>query len=266
MNEFPAVPPPLCRFPAGLLEVSIHASGEDLGRAAAALVAARLREVLAVKATARFIMATGNSQIPYTASLLREQALPWERIECFHMDKYVGMAADHPASFRRWMRERVEIPAHPRAFHYIRGDSPDPAAECARYAALLAAAPVDVISLGVGENGHIAFNDPPVADFNDPVDVKIVALDEACRRQQVGEGHFPDLASVPTHAITLTIPTLLRPASIFCLVPEARKAAAVKATLEGPIGTACPASILRRSGNARLFLDRQSAGLLGSGK
>ncbi len=266
MNDFPAVPPALRRFQAGLLEVEVHAGGEDLGRAAASAVAARLREVLAKKTTARYIMATGNSQIPFTASLLREHRLPWDRIECFHMDEYVGMDANHPASFRRWMRERVEIPAHPRAFHYIRGDSPDPAAECARYAALLAAAPVDVITLGVGENGHIAFNDPPVADFNDPVDVKAVALDEACRRQQVGEGHFPDMAAVPTHAITLTIPTLLRPASIFCLVPEGRKAAAARRTLEGPIGTACPASILRRSGNARLFLDRESAGLLGSGQ
>jgi len=260
-NPLP-VPSAIRSFRADKLQVDIFRTNEEMGRAAASAVAACLRQVLASKETARVILATGNSQFSYTASLLSDFDLPWNRIECFHMDEYVGMDANHPASFRRWMRERVESNAHPRAFHYIRGDSPDPQAECARYAALLAARPIDVISLGVGENGHIAFNDPPVADFNDPVAVKIVPLDEACKQQQVGEGHFPDLAAVPTHAITLTIPTLLNVESIFCLVPEARKAAAVRAALEGPIATACPASILRKSPNARLFLDAQSAALL----
>jgi glucosamine-6-phosphate deaminase len=249
-------------FSAGSLRVEVYRSNAEMGRAAAAQVAARLGQALAGGKIARFIMATGNSQISYTASLLQDFGLPWDRIECFHMDEYVGMDANHPASFRRWMRERVESVVHPRAFHYIRGDAPDPQAECARYAALLQAAPIDVISLGIGENGHIAFNDPPVADFNDPKAVKIVPLDDTCKRQQVGEGHFPDLASVPTHAISLTIPTLLAPAAIFCLVPESRKAAAVRDTLEGPIATSCPASILRRSSRARLFLDADSAALL----
>lgn len=262
MSTSPSVPHPVRSFQADQLQVDIFVTNEDMGRAAAAAVAARLGEVLAEKPVARVILATGNSQFTYTASLLRDFSLPWDRIECFHMDEYVGMDADHPASFRRWMRERVESQAHPRAFHYIRGDSPDPQAECARYAALLAAAPIDLISLGVGENGHIAFNDPPVADFNDPVGVKIVPLDDACKRQQVGEGHFPNLAAVPTHAITLTIPTLLNVASIFCLVPEARKAAAVRDALQGPITTRCPASILQKTTNARLYLDAQSAALL----
>ena len=264
MSNQSSPPPPARAFRAGSLRVEIWGSNAEMGRAAAAQVAACLRQALAAKKTARFIMATGNSQISYTASLLKDHGLPWDRIECFHMDEYVGMDANHPASFRRWMRERVESVVHPRAFHYIRGDSSDPQAECARYAALLKAAPIDVISLGIGENGHIAFNDPPVADFNDPLAVKIVPLDEACKRQQVGEGHFPDLASVPTHAITLTIPTLLAVADVFCLVPESRKAEAVRQALEGPISTACPASILRRSPQARLFLDAHSAALLKS--
>jgi glucosamine-6-phosphate deaminase len=262
MSDSPTAPPSLRTFRAGRLPVDVFRTNDDLGRAAAAAVAARLRQVLAGKETARVILATGNSQFSYTSSLLSDFALPWHRIECFHMDEYVGMDANHPASFRRWMRERVEMRAHPLAFHYIRGDNPDPQAECARYAALLAARPIDVISLGVGENGHIAFNDPPVADFNDPAAVKIVPLDEACKRQQVGEGHFPDLAAVPTHAITLTIPTLLNVAAIFCLVPESRKAAAIRDALEGPVATACPASVLRGCSNARLFLDVQSAALL----
>jgi glucosamine-6-phosphate deaminase len=252
----------LRRFSVDQLPVEVFATGEVLGRGAAAAVAGALAQVLARKKVARVIMATGNSQMAYTTSLLRDYALPWERIECFHMDEYVGLSADHPASFRRWMRERVESVAHPRAFHYIQGDGPDPAAECRRYAALLAAAPIDVISLGIGENGHIAFNDPPVADFADPAAVKIVELETACKQQQVGEGHFRDLASVPTHAITLTIPTLLHVDQIFCIVPERRKAAAVQQTLEGPIATSCPASILRRQANARLLLDAESASLL----
>ena len=265
MSNQSAPPSAVRAFRAGALSVEIYRSNAELGRAAAAQVAARVREALAKKPVVRFILATGNSQISYTASLLADYGLPWDRIECFHMDEYVGMDENHPASFRRWMRERVVSVVRPKAFHFIRGDAPDPQAECARYAALLQAAPIDLISLGIGENGHIAFNDPPVADFQDPAAVKIVPLDEACKRQQVGEGHFPDLASVPTHAITLTIPTLLAPAAIFCLVPESRKAGAVRNALEGPIATSCPASILRRSPQARLFLDAQSAALLKSG-
>jgi glucosamine-6-phosphate deaminase len=244
------------------MPVAVYRDSAELGRAAAVLVAARLRKVLAARETARYVMATGNSQIDFTRSLLDDHDLPWGRIECFHMDEYVGIGADHPASFRRWMRERVETRVHPRAFHYINGDAPDPRAECARYAALLAARPIDLVTLGIGENGHIAFNDPPVADFDDPVLVKIVELDEACKRQQVGEGHFPDLASVPTQAITLTIPALVGAESLFCLVPDSRKARAVRNTVTGPIATSCPASVLRRFAKVSLLLDAQSASLI----
>jgi len=250
------------RFHVDQVSVEIFPSNEELGRAAAAAVATCIERILEKKKTLRFIMATGNSQLAYTVSLLRDFRLPWDRIECFHMDEYVGLSAEHPASFRRWMRERVESVAHPRAFHYIEADRGDPQAECRRYAALLAAAPIDVVSLGIGENGHLAFNDPPVADFHDSQAVKIVQLDDACKQQQVGEGHFPSLAAVPTHAITLTIPTLMQVAHIFCIVPERRKAEAVRNALEGPIATTCPASALRRQANARLLLDADAASLL----
>ena len=244
------------------LRVEVLSDNGELGTASAAAVAGCLQRALIKKRIARLVIGTGNSQLSYTASLLRDHSLPWDRIECFHLDEYVGLGAGHPASFRRWMRERVASVIHPRAVHYIDGDASDANAECRRYAALLAAAPIDAVSIGIGENGHIAFNDPPAADFNDPEPVKVVELDEACKRQQVGEGHFPDLASVPTHAITLTVPTLMKAANIFCIVPEARKAKAVKNALEGTIGTSCPASILRRHSHARLFLDADAAGLL----
>lgn len=251
-------------FRAGLLRCEIYPDREAMGRAAAAAVAAALRSALAKKDIVRFIVATGTSQDAYVASLVRDHPLPWDRIECFHMDEYVGVSADHPASFRRYLRERIAeaVRPPPRAVHYVQGDAADVKAECARYAALLAAAPVDVVSLGIGENGHIAFNDPPVADFNDRAAVKVVALDEGCKRQQVGEGHFPNLDAVPKHAITLTIPTLMRVKALFAIVPDARKAEAVRNALEGPVATRCPASILRQHPSARLFLDVSAAGLL----
>jgi glucosamine-6-phosphate deaminase len=255
-------PQPLCTLTAGLMPVAVYRDPAELGLAAAAAVGAHLRELLATRDTVRYVLATGNSQIEFTKSLLADTGIEWRRIECFHMDEYVGIRPDHPASFRRWMRERVETRVHPRAFHYIEGDSPDPEAECKRYARLLSEAPIDLITLGIGENGHIAFNDPPVADFDDPKLVKIVRLDEACKQQQVGEGHFPDLLSVPTHAITLTIPALVGASRLFCLVPEGRKARAVRDTVKGPIATSCPASILRRFAKASFLLDGQSAGLI----
>ncbi len=144
------------------------------------------------------------------AVLVEETAdVPWAETVVFHMDEYVGVGPDHPAGFQRWIRERIVIPTRPKAAHYLEGRA-DPAAECSRYAALLAALPLDLCCLGIGENAHLAFNDPPVADFNDPLDVKVVELDAACRHQQVNEGHFPDLDSVPTQAVTVTIPALLR--------------------------------------------------------
>jgi glucosamine-6-phosphate deaminase len=178
------------------------------------------------------------------------------------MDEYLGISDQHPASFRRFLREKVAETVRPGTFHYLAGDCDEPLNECARYGALLGEQPIDVCLLGIGENGHIAFNDPPVAHFADPHPVKLVRLDEACRRQQVGEGHFPHLDAVPQYAFTLTIPTLCAARRMVCVVPDQRKAVAVRDTLRGPIETRCPASWLRRQAHATLHLDLASASLL----
>ena len=180
----------------------------------------------------------------------------------FHMDEYIGLPAQHPASFRLWIKTRVEDQVPLAAANYIHGDAPDVDAEIARYSALLAAAPIDCAFVGFGENGHIAFNDPPSADFDDPVSLKIVELDSACRRQQVGEGHFKDIDSVPETAITITCSGLFAADAWICCVPERRKADAVRDALTGPITTACPASVVRRHPAAWVFLDEGSASLL----
>lgn len=207
------------------------------------------------------MVATGNSQIAFMDALTR-QSIDWNRVDVFHMDEYLGISDDHSASFRLWIKTRLEDKVHPRHMHYIQGDSPDPDAEILRYSALLEAAPIDVAFVGFGENGHVAFNDPPTADFNDPLTVKRVQLDEACRQQQAGEGHFKDLASVPREAITVTCPGLFRARAWVSCVPEGRKAKAVKCALEGPISTACPASLIRNHPDATLYLDADSAALL----
>lgn len=229
-----------------------------MGRAAAAAAANALNEAIAANGEARVILASAPSQNELLQHLLAAP-IDWSRVTIFHMDEYVGLGADHPASFRSYQQQHVLSRIKPRAFHGIRGEAPDAEAECRRYAALLAEAPIDVVCLGVGENGHLAFNDPPVADFADPVLVKVVELDEVCRQQQVNDGCFPTLDAVPRHAITLTIPALLGGRELFCVVPGPRKAAAVRATLRGSIDTSCPASILRRHPRARLYLDTASA-------
>ncbi|HEX6972091.1 MAG TPA: glucosamine-6-phosphate deaminase [Limnochordia bacterium] len=244
------------------LLVEIHPSADAAGRAAAERAAASLRWLIAQRGGARAAFATGTSQFPFVAALRKQTGIDWSRVEAFHLDEYLGMSADHPASFRRWLIERIQRPLRPGAFHFLQGDAPDAQAECARYAALLEANPIDIGFVGIGENGHIAFNDPPVADFDDPARVKVVTLDEACRRQQLGEGWFPTLDAVPTHALSLTVPAIMAFARIVSVVPEARKADAVRAALEGPLSTACPASILRTHPHAILFLDRDSAAQL----
>ena len=249
-------------FRAGKMQVYVFASGQELGTAAAEHTARILTRAVEEHGSARVIVATGNSQLAFVDALRERAEIPWQAITAFHMDEYAGMTDDHPASFRRWIRERIEEPLRPKEVHYLAGDAVDLAAECRRYEALLRAAPIDLVCMGIGENGHIAFNDPPVADFHDPVWVKIVELDEACRRQQVGEGHFAGLDDVPTHALSLTVPALLAPRALQVVVPEQRKAEAVRKTIGGPISTACPASILREQGHATLFLDSESASLV----
>jgi glucosamine-6-phosphate deaminase len=242
------------------LHVRVLPDGRALGAAAAAHAATVLRDAIAARGVAHAMFATGNSQLDFLGALAGETGVDWTSVVGFHMDEYVGISADHPASFRRYLRERLVSRVPFRAFHYVEGDASDIGAECARYGRLLREHPLDLCCLGIGENGHLAFNDPPVADFEDPVDVKVVTLDDACRRQQVGEGHFPDVDAVPSEAITVTIPALLRAETVLAIVPEARKREPVRRALEGPVTTACPASILRQQAHATLYLDADSAG------
>lgn len=250
------------RFRIDELDVVVHADQASLASAAADQAAEALRRAVATGGVANAMFATGNSQLGFVEALTRAPDVPWADVVVFHMDEYVGVDAHHPAGFRRWIRERITERVHPRAAHYLDGTAPDPRAECDRYAALLTAHPLDLCCLGIGENGHLAFNDPPVADFSDADDVKIVELDRSCREQQVGEGHFPTVDAVPATAMTVTVPALLRAGTVIAVVPEERKAPAVRDALTGPVATSCPASALRRTASATLHLDRGSAGLV----
>lgn len=244
------------------LAVRIYETQAELARDVARLAHEHLVDVLGRQGSTAVILATGNSQIKFLEELLALGGVDWSRITLFHMDEYLGIDANHAASFRRYMRERVEKRVKPRVFHYLEGDAALPLDECDRYARLLEAQPIDLCCLGIGENGHLAFNDPPVADFQDPRKVKLVQLDRACRQQQVNEGHFPNLDAVPQYALTLTIPTLCSAAQMLCIAPEKRKAKAVFEALRGPVSVACPASFLRKQAQATLFLDSESASLL----
>lgn len=244
------------------LRVVLHPDVDSLAREAAREASGVIHSSVNTRGVAHAMFATGNSQLAFVDALVQMEGIPWDRVVVFHMDEYVGIDAGHPAGFRRWIRERLASRVSPAAVHYIDGNA-DPAAECARYAALLADHPLDLCCLGIGENGHLAFNDPPVADFDDPAALKMVELDAACRAQQVGEGHFPSVSAVPTHALTVTVPALLRAGRVIAVVPEERKAAAVAAALTGPVDTRCPASALRRAAHATLHLDPGSASLIG---
>jgi glucosamine-6-phosphate deaminase len=246
-------------FVVGAATVRVHATPAELGEDAAAVAADVIGAAVAARGTANVMFATGNSQLAFLAALTARPDVGWSQVVGFHMDEYVGLGSDHPASFRRYLRERVVERVRPGAFHYLDGDAADPVAECARYAALLAEHPLDLCCLGIGENGHLAFNDPPVADFDDPRAVKVVELDERCRAQQVGEGHFAALEAAPPQALTVTIPALLAAGRVLAVVPEARKRDPVRAALTGPVTTACPASILRTRGTVTIELDEESA-------
>jgi glucosamine-6-phosphate deaminase len=247
---------------AGEATVHVHADESALARAAADEAAEVLRAAVDARGVAHAMFATGNSQLDFVRELVQATVgVPWSETVVFHMDEYVGIGPEHPAGFQRWIRERITQPAGPKAAYYVEGLG-DPAAECARYAGLLRQFPLDLCCLGIGENGHLAFNDPPVADFSDPLDVKVVELDAACRVQQVNEGHFPGLDAVPTEAITVTIPALLRARRVLAIVPEARKARPVHDALIGPITTDCPASALQTVPHASVHLEPASASLL----
>jgi glucosamine-6-phosphate deaminase len=246
----------------GKAQVRLHPDVATMARGAADQAAATMRAAVAARGVANVMFATGNSQLAFIDTLVTNTPdVPWADTVVFHMDEYVGVGPDHPAGFQRWIRERIVEPTSPRAAYYVEGLG-DPEAAGARYADLLARHPLDLCCLGIGENGHLAFNDPGVADFDDPLDVKVVELDAACRQQQVNEGHFPDLASVPSRALTVTIPALLRARQVMAIVPEARKADPVRAALMGPISNECPASALRTIGHATAHLEPESAKLL----
>jgi glucosamine-6-phosphate deaminase len=244
---------------AGSLAVQVFPTTETMATAAALHTAGVLRQAVADHGEARMIVATGNSQIAFVTALASVE-VPWDRVTVFHMDEYVGIDDDHPASFQRWIRERVAEPMRPARVEYIDGGVADAAAECDRYEALLREAPIDITCMGIGENGHLAFNEPGDADFDDARWVRQVKLTPESRAQQVGEGHFPDLDSVPGTAISLTIPALLSARTVQVVTPERRKAVAVRNTLTLDVSTGCPSTILRESPHATLFLDADSAG------
>ena len=256
------MPVPIAEFRASHLRVRVFHSRREASEAAARAAAAIVREAIAARAGACIVVSTGNSQLDFIDALVGEPDLDWRAVAAFHLDEYAAMPMTHPASFRLWLKTRLAGRVPLAAMHYLAGDAPDVEAECRRYAGLLGEAPLDVGFIGIGENGHIAFNDPAVADFTDPLPVKVATLDEACRRQQVGEGHFADLTAVPKRALTLTCPTILGMTNLVCCVPDRRKAEAVRDAIQGPVSTACPASILRTHPRAQLFLDAESSSLL----
>jgi len=249
---------PIRRLQCEQLEIEVYETRAEMGAASAARFAERLRQILAEREKAAVVFASAPSQNEFLASL-RDQDLAWERVTAFHMDEYVGLAADHPASFRRYIREHLLDDVPVARFHELRGEAPDAEAECERYATLLREAQPALVAMGIGENGHLAFMDPPVCDFDDPRDVKVVELDDVCRMQQVHDGCFATFADVPSRALSLTIPVFMRIAHAVVTVPGPTKRAAVRAAVQGPVTEQCPASILRRHADATLYLNKESA-------
>ena len=247
-------------FKVDKLQARVYADRRALGQAAGAAAAAKMRELLAKKPIS-IIFAAAQSQNEFLETLVAEKGIDWSRVTAFHMDEFMGIPGNASQSFGRWLRDRLFARVNPGTVHYLDGMAPNIDQECARYSALLKSAPPDITCMGIGENGHLAYNDPPFADFNDPKAVKPVQIDDASRQQQVNEGCFAAMAEVPRLAMTLTIPTLLLAPWIYCMVPGPRKAAAVKRTLDGAISTECPATILRRHERAILYLDQDSAKL-----
>jgi glucosamine-6-phosphate deaminase len=244
----------------GAAEAAIFSSTDAMAEAAAQEFAAATRAALADRDEITVILATGNSQLGFVQALHRE-SIDWPRIRVLHMDEYLGMAADHPASFRLWMQQRIVEPFAPKAFYGMRGDHQPVQEELGRYSQLIEDLSPTMCVMGIGENGHLAFNDPP-ADFETEDLVRIVELDEKCRVQQVNEGHFGSVTDVPARALSLTVHALTQPEKVMVLVPEGRKAQAVRAALEGPVTPDCPASILQTKSNVRIYLDQDSSSLL----
>ncbi len=242
------------------MNIRIFEDKVALGRAAATHAAALLQHTISARGRARILAATGGSQFEFLDSLTATAGIAWDKVEMFHLDEYVGIGFDHPASFGKYLRERLINKTGLKNHHLIDGRG-DPESTCREMGRLLAAEPVDLAFAGVGENGHLAFNDPP-ADFQSDQPYHVVNLDAACRQQQVGEGWFPNIDSVPRRAISISIRQLLKAKTIIVSVPDARKASAVKLCFEGPISQEAPSSILRTHPDTTVYLDRYSAALL----
>lgn len=250
-------PAPKTRRTFDRLSVESFVNRGDMGAAAAADIAAALKDRLAKQAGVRMVFAAAPSQADMLDALCAIPGIEWDRVTAFHMDEYIGLDPASSARFANWLDVHVFSRLPFAAVHRITPE-PDAETEVRLYAERLNEAPIDFVCLGIGVNGHIAFNDPPVADFSDPLDVKIVELDEICRQQQVDDDCFPDLASVPHHAVTLTVPRLMRADRLFCIVPGASKCDAVQKTLHGPLTTECPASILRSHPACTLYIEKES--------
>lgn len=245
------------------MKIIVGKDKNDMGRLAADAAASKICAAIEARGEARVIFASAASQFEFIEALLSHTEIDWSKVCGFHLDEYVGIPADHPASFRRFLVERLlsKLPCLVKNFTFVGGDAPDTAAECARLAAAVREKPIDLACIGIGENGHIAFNDPP-ADFETKEAYAVVKLDEVCRRQQVGEGWYPSLDAVPTHAYSMTVPQILATKSIVVIVPDARKTEAVKHTVENAISPEVPATSLRTHADCELYLDPPAAALL----
>jgi glucosamine-6-phosphate deaminase len=255
---------PIQQFTADHLHVNVYANRDEMGMAAAKDAAAQIQALLNTKEFINIIFAAAPSQNEMLFHLAANEEIDWSRLNAFHMDEYVGLHSTAPQRFGHFLDQAIfgKLPFH--EVHYINGNASNPEEECSRYAALLEAHPVDLVCMGIGENTHIAFNDPHVADFNDPSMVKLVALDEVSRMQQVHDGCFASIEEVPRTAITLTVPALMRAASIFCVVPGINKAMAVGHTINADVSALYPSTALRLHENVRLYLDEKSASMLTS--
>lgn len=245
------------------LGVKIYSDRASMGAAAAAECAAVIKDLLSKKDEINMIFAAAPSQNEFLAALAADKSIDFTRINAYHMDEYIGLDAAAPQGFGNFLRDRLFGVVPFKSVNYLNGNAADADEEAARYSKLLADNPTDIVCMGIGENGHIAFNDPPVADFNDPKLVKVVELELVCRNQQVNDGCFETLDQVPTHALSLTVPSLVKPAYVFCIVPAPTKAQAVYNTLNNAeINEKCPATILRTHDNATLYIEPDSAALL----
>lgn len=245
-------------FSAEKLKIKIYDSRKSMGLEAAEEAAIKIKELISKKGEINMIFAAAPSQNEFLAELIADKEIQWDKINAFHMDEYIGLSADAPQGFGNFLRDRIFGVVGFKSVNYLNGNAKDIEEECVRYSELLKQHPTDIVCLGIGENGHIAFNDPPVADFKDSKLVKVVELDDMCRNQQVNDGCFSKINEVPTHALTLTIPALTSGDFMFCIVPAKTKANAAFNTVKGEVSEKCPASILKTHDNATLYLDIDS--------